>query len=54
METVTTAINAWVSSVAKDMTGMVTTNIPVILTVVGVGIAVTFGIKFVKRITSKA
>lgn len=41
-------------SVADDLTEMITTMLPIALGVVGVGLAVTFGIKYFKKLTNRA
>lgn len=42
------------TSVASEMTGMITSMLPIALGVVGVGLAVTFGIKYFKKLTNRA
>lgn len=42
------------TSVASDMTGMIQTMLPIALGVVGVGLAVMFGIKYFKKLTNRA
>lgn len=54
MDGVITAVNSALSSAATSLTGVITTNAPVILAVVGAGVAIAFGIKFVKKLKSAA
>ena len=54
MTEVITAVNTAISSAATSLTGAITTNAPVILGVVAAGIAIAFGIKFVKKIKGAA
>lgn len=46
----TTAVNDAVSGAASSATGLITTNIPVILGVLGVSILLAFGLKMVKKV----
>lgn len=50
IDVLTTSVSGWASS----MTSAITSNAPVILTVIGGSIVLMFGIKFIKRLTSKA
>lgn len=52
--TVSDALATGLTSVASEMTGMIQTMLPIALGVVGVGLAVTFGIKYFKKLTNRA
>ncbi|MFD1403596.1 hypothetical protein [Robinsoniella peoriensis] len=46
---VTTALGTWVTGMVSDVSGAVTTNLPVILGVVTFGIVIGFVVRFAKR-----
>ena len=50
MEGIASAMTTAVGTIASDATGLVADILPVALPVLGIGIAVTFGIKFVKKV----
>ncbi len=54
METITTALETSFTTIATNMTGVITTALPIVLGVVGMGMVVTFGIKFFKKIAGRA
>lgn len=54
MTEVIAAVNSAISTAATSLTGVITTNAPVILGVVAAGIAIAFGIKFVKKLKGAA
>ena len=49
MSSVATALNTAISDVATALLGIVTTNVPIVLPVVGSILLVAFGIKFMRR-----
>ena len=49
MESITTAMTGAVDTIATDVMALVEGILPVALPVLGVVIAVTFGIKFIKK-----
>lgn len=49
MSTVATALNTAISDTATALLGIVSTNVPVVLPVVGSLLLVAFGIKFMRR-----
>lgn len=53
-EGMTTAISTAFTNVKTDVVNIMTTALPVALTIVGIGLAVTLGVKFFKKISSKA
>lgn len=52
--TISETLSTGLTSVASEMTSMIQTMLPIALGVVGVGLAVTFGIKYFKKLTNKA
>lgn len=54
MESIQTAISTWGTSFSADVTSMITTVLPIALGVVGLVMAVKFGIKFFKSTVNKA
>ena len=46
---VITAINSGIAGVVDDLTGIVTTNIPVVLGLVAVTVGLPFGISLLRR-----
>ena len=50
MDGVVTAVNTAISTAASTLTGVITTNAPVIIGVVAAGIALAFGIKYIKKL----
>lgn len=53
-EGMTSAISKAFSDVKTDVLDIMQTALPVALAIVGVGVAVTLGVKFFKKISSKA
>lgn len=53
MEELTTAITTWGNTFKADATTMLTTVAPIALAVVGLGMALMFGIKKFKQISNK-
>ena len=53
-EGMTTAVDAAFKAIKTDVTSMMSTALPVALALVGIGLAVTLGVKFFKKISSKA
>lgn len=51
MEGITTAFTSGVTSIVADCTSLIEGVLPVALPLLGLSIAVVFGIKFVKKIT---
>ena len=51
MEGITTAFTSGVSTIVADCTGVIEGVLPVALPLLGLSIAVVFGLKFVKKIT---
>lgn len=54
MQSITTALSTWGASFATDAETMITTMLPIALGVVGLSIAVMFGIKFFRKVANKA
>lgn len=54
MQSITTALSTWGTSFASDAETMITTMLPIALGVVGLSIAVMFGIKFFRKVANKA
>ncbi len=52
-EGMTTAVSGAMETVKSDVMGMITTALPYALAILGVGLAITLGIKFFKKIASK-
>lgn len=50
MEEISTAMVSAVTTIASDATGLIAKILPVALPVLGVVIAVTFGLKFIKKV----
>lgn len=53
-EGMTTAITKAFNDVKGDVLDIITTALPTALAIVGVGLAITLGVKFFKKISSKA
>lgn len=53
-EGMTTAVDTAFKAIKTDVIDMMSNALPVALTIVGVGLAVTLGVKFFKKISSKA
>lgn len=53
-ESMATAIDAAFKAIKSDVTSMMSTALPVALAIVGIGLAVALGVKFFKKISSKA
>lgn len=53
-EALKTAVSTALTSIKTDVFDTFETALPIALTIVGVGIAVTLGIKFFKKISNKA
>ena len=49
-----TAIDTAFKAIKSDVSSMMTTALPVALAIVGIGLAVTLGVKFFKKISSKS
>ena len=49
-----TAISTAFGSVKTDVMSVISDALPIALAIVGVGIAITLGVKFFKKISSKA
>lgn len=54
MEAVTTALTTWGTQFSSDATSMITTMLPIALGVLGLSLAVMFGIKFFRKVANKA
>lgn len=54
MEALQTALTAWGTQFSTDATSMLTTLAPIALGVVGLGLALMFGIKKFRQIANKA
>ena len=52
--TISETMASGLTTVASDMTGMITSLLPIALGVVGTGLAVMFGIKYFKKLTNRA
>ena len=53
-EAMTSAITKAFTDVKGDVTSLMTIALPAALNIVGIGLAVTLGVKFFKKISSKA
>lgn len=53
MESVTTALITGFTEIASNMTSIITTALPIALGVVGLKMAVTYGISFFKSIAGR-
>ncbi len=53
-ETMTTAVDTAFKAIKSDVSSMMTTALPVALAIVGIGLAITLGVKFFKKISSKS
>lgn len=51
---VVTAVNSMISTVSADVTSIITTNAPIIAGVVGAGVLLGVGLRFIKRFRSAA
>lgn len=49
-----TAIDTAFKAIKTDVSSMMSTALPVALAIVGIGLAVTLGVKFFKKISAKA
>lgn len=49
MESILSAFTTGVGTIATDVTSLISGILPVALPVVGIGIAVAYGLKFVKK-----
>lgn len=54
MEGLITSMTTAMSSIASDITSALTSIAPVAIPVIGIGLVVTLGVKFFKRIANKA
>lgn len=54
MQAIQTALTTWGTSFASDAESMITTMLPIALGVVGLSIAVMFGVKFFRKVANKA
>ena len=52
-ETMTTAISNAFNTIKTDVTSVITTALPVALGIVGLGLAITLGVKFFKKVAGK-
>lgn len=50
MESITTALSTWGTSVSGDVTSIITTMLPIALGIVGTFLAVRLGIRFFKSV----
>lgn len=53
-ESVVSALSTAFTTIAGDISSVLTTVAPIALTIVGAGMVLTFGIKWFKRLTNKA
>ena len=53
-ETMTTAVDTAFKAIKSDVSSMMSTALPVALAIVGIGLAITLGVKFFKKISSKS
>lgn len=53
-DAMTTAITTAFNGVKTDVVSLMTSALPVGLTIMGIGLAITLGIKFFKKVSSKA
>ncbi len=53
-ESMTTAVDTAFKAIKSDVSSMMTTALPVALAIVGIGLAITLGVKFFKKISSKS
>lgn len=53
-EGMTTAVDTAFKAIKADVSSMMTTALPVALAIVGIGLAITLGVKFFKKISSKS
>ena len=53
-EGMTTSIDTAFKAIKSDVISMMTTALPVALAIVGIGLAITLGVKFFKKIASKS
>ena len=53
-ESVISALSTAFSTIAGNISSVLTTVAPIALTIVGAGMVLTFGIKWFKRLTNKA
>lgn len=53
-ESMTTAVDTAFKAIKTDVTSMMSTALPVALAIVGIGLAVTLGVKFFKKISAKS
>ena len=53
-ESVITALSTAFTTIAGNISSVLTTVAPIALTIVGAGMVLTFGIKWFKRLTNKA
>ena len=54
IQSVTAALSSWGTSFQSDATSMITTMLPYALGVLGLSLAVMFGIKFFRKVANKA
>lgn len=54
MEAIQTALTTWGTQFATDAQSMITTMLPIALGIVGLSIAVMFGVKFFRKVANKA
>ena len=52
--TIVTALSTAFTSIASDLTSVITTIAPIALGIVGAGMVLVFGVKWFKRLTNKA
>lgn len=53
-ESMITAVDTAFKAIKSDVSDMMTTALPVALAIVGIGLAITLGVKFFKKISSKS
>lgn len=53
-EGMTSAVSSAFTNIKSDVVDMMSSALPVALAIVGIGLAVTLGVKFFKKISSKA
>ena len=54
IDAVLTALTTWGNSFKTDATSMITSMLPIALAVLGLSIAVMFGVKFFRKVANKA
>lgn len=51
---IVTALQTAFTSIASDVTSVITSILPIALGIVGAGVVIIFGVKWFKRLTNKA